>query len=166
MTYNTASINNHKKVEKMIRRIIRHLRKKEYELNLPKNAADIACEALYTIDEPFARSCASARLIMINVGGVNIPRGYFNEYKRYAKDPVIGSISKADPDLILMALVAHEISHHIQFRYAPAVHRNSVGNRRFVDWLKPHGQTFQDIYRMIRRDLLNPMINQKEMANA
>lgn len=166
MTYNIASYNNHKKVEKMVRRILRHLRKKEYELNLPKNAADVAVEALCVIDEPMARSVAGAALIMINVGGWNLKFGQFSEYKRYAADPVIGSLKKVSPDHALMALVAHEVSHHIQFRYARSVHMNSYERRRFADWTKPHGQTFQDIYRMIRRDLINPMISQKETINA
>lgn len=83
--------------------------------------------------------------------------GKFNEYKALADDSVIGSIDVATQEQCIAVVVAHEVAHHIQYRYGPHTRWLSKSYR------KPHGQGFQDIYRILRRNVVNPFI---EEANA
>ena len=164
MYLNYASLNNQKKVEGMVKLCIRLLKKKEYEMEMDSNSISFAIDRLIVIDDATKRSCANAGVILINVGAWWRKKGIHPEYKRFEKDPVIGTLRGIDPDHALMALVAHEVAHHVQFKYAPKVNRSC--KNRFVDWQKPHGDTFQTIYRHLRRDLVNPMINAASMSEA
>lgn len=71
------------------------------------------------------------------------------QYANFADDPIIGNIKVNNFSEHLMIMVAHEVSHHVQYKYAPKV-------KRFKDnYRKPHGDCFKMIYRYLRRDLIN-----------
>ena len=70
----------------------------------------------------------------------------------YASDPVIGDIAISDQEQGIAIIVAHEVAHHVQYRYGP-----------YTRWLKksyrkPHGRGFQDICRILRSKVINPFI--------
>jgi hypothetical protein len=144
-----------KKVERMVRRCIRHLRKKEYELNLPQCAADDAIRCLEVKKIAGTPSRAGAYLIRINLGYWQFGNSYHTEYKAYNADPTIGAIQVEDDDDHLMIMVAHEVAHHIQYRYGHRI------NRFRYNYRKPHGDCFRQIYRYLRKDLVNPGIKKK-----
>lgn len=152
---NHASMNDYRKVERMVKQCLRLLRHKDYELNITTKDIQDATKNLTVVSEPRGKSCASANAIIINSGSWWRKYGTHVEYKNFENDPVIGTIRGVAPDHALMALVAHEVAHYVQFRFAPRA-PNAI--RRFADWRKPHGNTFKHIYRHLRRDLVNPMI--------
>lgn len=146
-------------VSKKVKRCIRQLRLKQYELDLPADAGTIALRYLRVRDTPGIRSRAGASNITINLGCWQRGNRFWTEYKRFDSDPVIGRIRISDADDALWCLVAHEVSHHVQYRYCPRVARfDARGNKPYT---KPHGYCFQDVYRYLRRDLINPMIENK-----
>ena len=146
-------------IARMVRRCIRHLRKKEYELDLPDNAADIAISFLEVKRRKDSSSSAGKSLIRINLGYWQIDKPYHDEYKSYNDDPVIGRIRCECHEHHYWVTVAHEVSHHIQRRYGPRIKRFEKTHR------KPHGDCFKAIYRYLRRDLINPLIAEQR-ANA
>jgi len=72
------------------------------------------------------------------------------KHSSFAHDRVIGSSANLTPELVLAATIAHEISHFIQYRYGPDT--RWLMNR----YRKPHGEGFQDIYRILRSQVVNP----------
>lgn len=156
-------------VSKKVKRCIRQLRLKQYELDLPADAGTSALRYLKVRDTPGIRSRAGASNITINLGSWQVPRlegeqrgnRFWTEYKRFNNDPTIGSIRISDADDALWCLVAHEVSHHVQYRYCPRVARFRRGGSKPYD--KPHGYCFQDVYRYLRQDLINPMIENKRV---
>lgn len=60
----------------------------------------------------------------------------FQEYKRYQKNKIIGSLVYVHFQDILMALVAHEYAHYV--------------NCNIYESPKPHGKEFQKIYKILR----------------
>jgi len=139
-------------VKRLIKMCIRHLKKKQYELDLPKNAADIALDVLEVKKRINTPSRAGADLIRINLEYWQMDNPVATEYAAFNDDPVIGKIDVTDRDDQLLVMVAHEVAHHIQYRYCPNVARFKANYR------KPHGDCFKTIYRYLRRDLVNPMI--------
>jgi hypothetical protein len=124
-------------VVKWIKRCLREITKAAYEL---------------PVDYPTARSD-----IRITIkGGVTIDIVPFRkqhthvlEYPAFAKDRVIGSRDNVPAEIALAATVAHEISHFVQYRYGP--------DTRWLQrkYRKPHGEGFQDIYRILRSRVVN-----------
>ena len=55
--------------------------------------------------------------------------------------------------------VSHEVAHHVQFARAKYVKRFKTTYR------KPHGDCFKAIYRYLRRDLVNPIIDKDMLDN-
>ena len=145
-----------------VKRCIRQLRLKQYELDMPADAGTIALRYLKVRDTPGIRSRAGASNITINLGCWQRGNRFWTEYKRFNNDPTIGSIRISDADDALWCLVAHEVSHHVQYRYCPRVARFRRNGSKPYD--KPHGYCFQDVYRYLRRDLINPMIENKRVA--
>jgi hypothetical protein len=150
------------KVRAAVKRCMKHLMKKQYELNLPKSAPENALRCLKVYTRTDGRSWAGHNLLKINTKCWQFGTKEWSEYNRVAKTPVIGNIQVVDDEDILMCLVAHEISHFVQFTY-----RNW-----FPEYLKKkqkkdrgHGECFQTIYRYLRADLVNPMIESKKMEN-
>ena len=153
MTKQTKS-DSHKKVEKMVRQCVKFLKKKEYELNLPPTAIETALAGLI-VSEKSNKNWASAHEIHIGLNRWDFHTKNYTEYASFAKDKVIGNITVTDFDDHLMLTVAHEVAHFIQFRYAPYVSRFKF------NWRKPHGDVFKQIYRYLRKDLVNPMVEAK-----
>jgi hypothetical protein len=151
-----------KMVEEMVKICIRHLRKKKYELNLPKSAVDDAISHLHVYKRRNGTSNAGLCCININIANWQMGNKAWNEYDSYNNDPVIGRIEVSDNKDILLCLVAHEVSHYVQYTF-----RNWFPEYLKKDYRKPHGRTFQKIYRYLRADLVNPTINKKlEKRNA
>ena len=143
-------------VEEMVKLCIRHLRKKEYELNLPKSAIKDAIRDLHVYKRKNGLSSAGFREININVLNWQFGNRAWSEYSAYNNDPVIGRIEVTDNKDILLCLIAHEVSHYVQYTF-----RNWFPEYLKKDYKKPHGKTFQKIYRYLRSDLVNPIINEK-----
>ena len=98
------------------------------------------------------RSNGGKDQITLDVASLRKRLSYFGEYAAFCKDPVIGSM-KASPEVCMLGIVAHEVSHHIQYRYGP--HTRWLKNT----YRKPHGHGFQDIYRILRSRVVNPFID-------
>lgn len=141
-----------KEVEQLVKKCVRLLRKKEYELNLPTNSPDVAAKVLTVKRRKNSPSKAGAHTIVINLGYWQFGNEYHTEYKSFRDDPTIGKIKVNDDKDHLMIMVAHEVAHHIQFRYAKNVQRFKSTYR------KPHGECFKAIYRYLRQDLVNPYV--------
>ena len=145
-----------RKVERMVRRCMNHLKKKDYELQITKADVDRAVRLTKVVDKNFlGATYGGSHVIQINMGywQISSKRRRFKEYDSYKKCPVIGSRSVGNIDEILWLIVAHEVSHHVQ---------RSKGYR--VGWLKkihqkPHGEGFRTIYALVRSGLINPMLD-------
>ena len=153
MKVTKAEIN---KVQKLVKLCVKHLKKKQYELDLPKNAIENALNVLVVKNIKDVPSRAGANMIRINIGYWQMGNPTATEYKAFNDDPTIGQIDITDDDDHLLVMVAHEVAHHIQYRYCPNVARYRNNYR------KPHGECFQAIYRYLRRDLVNPMIEARK----
>lgn len=140
-------------VEKMVKQCVKHLRKKKYELNIPKSALEDCILDLNVYKRRRGLSSAGFREININVNCWQFNNNGWCEYKAFHDDPVIGYIEVNDNLDILLCLVAHEVSHYVQYTY-----RNWFPEYMKKDYRKPHGRTFQKIYRYLRADLVNPTI--------
>lgn len=149
------------KVKEMVKLCIRHLRKKKYELNLPKSAVDDAIKHLRVYRRKDGTSNAGLCCININTSNWQMDNKEWSEYSSFNKDPVIGQIDVTDNEDIMLCLVAHEVSHYVQYTF-----RNWFPEYLKKDYRKPHGRTFQKIYRYLRADLVNPKIKSKMMENA
>ena len=152
-----VSTSDYRMIEQMVKKCMRLLRKKEYELDLPTKCPDIAARVLSVRSTPGYRSRAGAHVIQINLAYFDT---MFHEYKSFKDHPTIGSIKCNDWEDVMMTLVAHEVSHHVQFKYCWKVDRF----QRNYD--KPHGDCFKAIYGYLRRDLVNPMIKEKAAVSA
>ena len=145
-------------VVKWTKRCLRELAKKEYELVdfhlRPQTAASLQATLMINIKARLQRSNGSRNQITIDVRDAYCRgrHGKFGEYKAYASDPVIGDIAISDQEQGIAIIVAHEVAHHVQYRYGP-----------YTRWLKrsyrkPHGHGFQDIYRILRSRVVNPFV--------
>lgn len=128
------------------------LRRNEYEMNFPPHALDRARSSLRFYSRTNGRSRGSVDNISICLTGWQRGNNIFQEYDSYAADPVIGSRSVNDEIDYFMLVAAHETAHHVQFAYGPRISRFRLNYR------KPHGDCFKAIYRYLRRDLINPII--------
>ena len=63
--------------------------------------------------------------------------GKFHEYKAFENDPVIGAFKTDDVEAVIAATVAHEVAHHVQYRYGPCTRWLKKSYR------KPHGDGFK-----------------------
>lgn len=93
--------------------------------------------------------------------GISDKPAAFREYASIAKDPEIGRMRTADgctEAVALSALVAHEVAHAA---HHAAYHANRLSLGARPDWCadrKPHGATWQWVYRLLRRELVNPYL--------
>ena len=133
---------------KWIKRCLREITRKHYELPVDYTAArtDIAV----TVKLAGHRSSACERGVTIDVTAFNKSQTSLIEYPAFTRDPVIGSVELMSPELVLAGTIAHEVSHFVQYRYGP--HTRWLRNR----YRKPHGEGFQDIYRILRSRVVNP----------
>lgn len=145
-------------VVKWTKRCLRELAKKEHELVdfhlRPQTAASLQATLMVNVKARNQRSNGGRNQITIDVRDAwcRGRNGKFGEYKAYASDPVIGDIAISDQEQGIAIIVAHEVAHHVQYRYGP-----------YTRWLKksyrkPHGRGFQDIYRILRSKVINPFV--------
>jgi len=146
----------HKLVVKFAKQCLREICKKQYEVKYQGKPV-VYTEALKQIQVRTKyrsqSSYGSDTHICIDMQRYRLSLTSFTEYRSFADDPVIGNINDCnDRELLLKCLVAHEVAHHIQMRYG-----------RYTRWLKnnfrkAHGDGFKNIYRELRRTLINPYI--------
>lgn len=86
--------------------------------------------------------------------------GKFHEYKAFENDPVIGAFKTDDVEAVIAATVAHEVAHHVQYRYGPCTRWLKKSYR------KPHGDGFKDIYRILRARVVNPVFLNNDVREA
>ena len=145
---NNVPADVHKLVVKMAARCMRELSKKGYELPELTRSIEVRTK------KSGQASYGGAVGITIDVSEYMRGCDRLWEYKAIANDPVIGAVALAGHrDNVLFALVAHEVAHHVQRRYA-----NSMSFAWRVKMKKPHGDGWRMIYRWLRRELVNPAI--------
>ena len=132
---------------KWVKRCLRELTRKEYEL--PVDYGEARNDLLVTIKGAGHRSSACAKGITIDISAYTKGSSALLEYPAFAHDPVIGSRNAIRPNWFA-GTIAHEISHFVQYRYGP--------NTRWLKkrYRKPHGEGFRDIYRILRSKVVNP----------
>ncbi len=152
----------HKLVVKFAKQCLKEICKKQYEIEYqgkPVVYADAIKRLQVRTKYRSQRSLGCEIHICIDIGEYRRGLTSFTEYRSFAGDPVIGTSSNCDDrELLLKCLVAHEVSHHIQFRYG--LYTRYLKNT----FHKPHGDAFKTIYRELRRTLINPYIESKEAA--
>ena len=150
-------INYKIKVERMVRKCMNVLKKKEYELDLTKADVDRAVKVTRLVDKEWCNGATygGRNVIQINLSywqHSDKPH-YEREYKAYDADKVIGGRQVRNLEESLWMTVAHEVAHHIQRAYCPRIKRFAKNHR------KPHGDCFKTIYRYLRKDFINPMLD-------
>ena len=94
----------------------------------------------------------------------------FLEYSRYANNKIIGSIVSNDWQICASTLIAHELSHAVQFTLpvSGTTLRDKTSSEvlfyELGEYGVGHGLFFQRIYRSIRRDLINNQLNQDQIG--
>lgn len=136
-------------VIKYAKRCLRVLAKKEYELPFTYQSAVDSLRII--VNCAGKASYGGARYISIDVGCYRGGQRYFSEYLRIIDDPTIGRATFKTPEGALAALVAHEVAHHVQFKYG---HQTRWLKGK---WREPHGQGWRSIYRILRREVVNDM---------
>ena len=140
----------------MTLKMIRHLALKQYELKIPYTRYRDHIKKGYVPIHIKGKGIAAGREEFVYSNQYwQFGNSTFDEYKRFAKDPVIGNIDVTDDDDIMMIICAHETAHHVQYKKLPSL-KAFKGK-----WEKPHGEGFQKLYRYLRRDLVNPIIKEK-----
>ena len=148
---------SHKEVEKMVGMCVNHLKRKVYEIPMfPTNGMRPSkyAKKILKISPTGVRGHGGKDSIYIGLQYYQFRKGSgeYIEYKSFAKDPVIGNIHCRTNFQRLLLVVAHEVAHHVQYKYCPNV-------PRFKNtYKKGHGDCFKAVYRYLRADLINPMI--------
>jgi|TARA_R100000081_G_C4816873_1_gene175856 hypothetical protein len=157
----------------MVTQCINHLKKKKYELNIPSKVSYYNGKKMLKLSpSKFAKKVLKIKQSGVRCKGgknlIHIGLHYFQfkegpgediEYKSYRDDSTIGNMYCQNNYQRLLITIAHEVSHHIQYKYCPRVDRFKTNYR------KAHGECFKTIYRYLRRDLINPMIEDQNKIN-
>ena len=149
-----------KLIERMVRKCMNHLKKKDYELGIKQRHVEAAIRCTRVVDK---KGCAATyggkKVIQINLScnwlrhsGHDAEEKWLEEYPAYNKCPVIGGRYTKSLEEALWITVSHEVSHHVQRKFGPR-----------CSWLKntcrkPHGQGFKDIYSILRSQIVNPKL--------
>ena len=146
-----ASAKDRELTLKWVKRCLREITRKDYEL--PVDYAQARNDLVVTVKLAGHRSSACAKGITIDISAYTKGSSALLEYPAFAQDPVIGSRDAITPELVLAGTIAHEVSHFVQYRYGP--------NTRWLQkrYRKPHGEGFQDIYRILRSQVVNPHLS-------
>tara|TARA_R100001443_G_scaffold40958_4_gene54404 strand:- start:3755 stop:4318 length:564 start_codon:yes stop_codon:yes gene_type:complete len=146
-----------KKIKSWVRKCMNLLKKKEYPLNITRSHVEKAVKVTRVVNKKVTGATyAGYHVIQINFGYWQFLRGhwrdgYMKEYDAYKKNKVYGSRTVTDMDDRLLVVVAHEVAHHVQ--------RGAMRSKGI--YKKSHGDGFQRIYRWLRQDLVNPIIDAK-----
>lgn len=143
-----------KKIEKWVRQCMNLLKKKEYPLNITRSHVEKAVKVTRVVNKAVGGATYAGRhVIQINLNYWQHRKGagIEVEYAAFAKNKVYGDRVVTDKDDRLLISVAHEVSHHVQ--------RGAMKSKGI--YKKSHGDGFQRIYRWLRQDLVNPIIDAK-----
>ena len=155
--YSKKEIAEHTKIIKsMVRKCMNHLKKKEYELDITKYDVDKAVAVTKIINTKSAgatNACRNKIQINLSYWQHHNEKHFHKEYDSFNNDPHIGGRQCLNLDHAYLVSVSHEVAHHVQYAKAKYIKRFR-GNYR-----KPHGDCFKAIYRYLRRDLINPIID-------
>ena len=154
---NKVTPEDRKKIKKWVRQCMNLLKKKEYPLNITRSHVEKAVKVTRVVNKKVTGATyAGHHVIQINFGYWQFLRGHWfdgcmKEYDAYKKNKVYGSRTVTDMDDRLLVVVAHEVAHHVQ--------RGAMRSKGI--YRKSHGDGFQRIYRWLRQDLVNPIIDAK-----
>ena len=149
-----------KLIERMVRKCMNHLKKKDYELGITKGGVEAAVKCTKVVSKDWCNvaTYGGRGVIQINLnywqhGGL---WDWHKEYDAYDNCPVIGGRYTKTLEEDLWLTVSHELSHHVQYKFGPSCR-----------WLKktyrkPHGQGFKDIYSILRSQIVNPLLGEYE----
>ena len=139
-----------KMVRKMTDLCLKELSKKEHEIPAAYDEMKRACH----VHVKHRGQCSNGgpRDITIDLWHFRKGTSFMWEYALIAKDPVIGEMECGDAETHLFGLVAHEVAHHVQYRWGP--HTRWLKSK----YKKPHGEGFRDIYRILRSRVVNPRV--------
>jgi hypothetical protein len=143
-------------VRKMTDLCLRELSKKDHELGASYASMKQRCSVhvKYRRQSSYGGSAG----ITIDLWSLRDGTTHMSEYAAIKSDPVIGSMDCGDVETRVLCVVAHEVAHHVQYRYGPRTR-----------WLakkykKPHGEGWQAIYRILRSRVVNPRAVPQEEA--
>ena len=153
-------------IKKMVRKCMNHLKKKEYELNITTSDVDKAVAVTRIVNKSAnATYVKHGRNNTVSAMQFNLSyyqhideEHYQREYKSYDNDPQIGGRKCLNLNHAYLITVSHEVSHLVQRIQAPKIKRFAKTHS------KSHGDCFKSIYRYLRRDLVNPIID-KDIIN-
>ena len=159
-----VSVADRNLVAKWVKKCLKELAKKDYEIadGRYKHADMIGNIDVYCKGSG-QRSYGGARGIKIDINAAHREAerfGKFHEYKAFENDPVIGAFKTDDVEAVIAATVAHEVAHHVQYRYGPCTRWLKKSYR------KPHGDGFKDIYRILRARVVNPVFLNNDVKEA
>jgi len=155
-----AKTKEEKLIERMVRKCMNHLKKKDYELGITKGGVEAAVKCTKVVSKDWCNvaTYGGRGVIQINLnywqhGGL---WDWHKEYDAYDNCPVIGGRYTKTLEEDLWLTVSHELSHHVQYKFGPSCR-----------WLKktyrkPHGQGFKDIYSILRSQIVNPLLGEYE----
>jgi len=162
-------------VVRMVKQCLREIAKKEYEIGNMRCLRPVTYKELRENCMVYVKNIINQRSnfqregifdgernkITINIEELAFARrviqmgkpyqGNFKEYASFNKDPVIGGFSTTNPEIFILAIVAHEVAHYIQKVYGK--HTSYLKNT----YEKTHGDGFKAVYRSLRRSIVNPL---------
>jgi len=146
-----------KLIERMVRKCMNHLKKKDYELDIKKHHVEEAIQCTKVVNKDWCSGATygGKRVIQINLNyWQHGKEGWHKEYPAYDNCPVIGGRYTKSLEEDLWLSVSHEVAHHVQYKFGPKCR-----------WLKniyrkPHGLGFKRIYRMLRSNVVNPQLGE------
>lgn len=146
-----------KLIERMVRRCMNHLKCKDYELGIKKHHVREAISCTKVVNKGWCSvaTYGGRDVIQINLAYWQHGKdGWHKEYDAFDKCPVIGGRYTKSLEEDLWMSVAHEVAHHVQYKFGPRC--------RWLKktWRKPHGQAFKDIYTILRAKIVNPILGE------
>ena len=144
-----------KLIERMVRKCMNYLKKKDYELGIKQRHVEAAIQCTRVVDKDWCSGATygGKKVIQINLAYWQHGKdGWHKEYAAYDKCPVIGGRYTKSLEEDLWLSVSHEVAHHVQYKFGPR-----------CSWLKntyrkSHGQGFKDIYSILRSRIVNPKL--------
>ena len=168
-------------IPQMVRKCMNHLKRKEYDLGITAKDVNRACGVMdewdvrgrdYSYNNSWYRNqpyilritdtehsgatYAGADVIRINLNfwQLRSESSTMTEYKAFAKNKVYGNREVSCVEDKLWLIVSHEVAHHVQYKFAR--YRKSFKK----PCAKGHGDGFQTIYRWLRLNVVNPIIDE------
>lgn len=154
---NAVTSQEMKLIQSFVRKCMNELKKKKYELNITTDDVNRAVsDFVLDIQRRRGTDHGGANSISINLDYWQARDGksWHKEYDSYTKDPVIGGAWTYTIEDNWLIQVAHEVSHHVQYRHCPRVSRFKSSYR------KPHGDCFKWVYRQLRMTIVNPALEE------